>query len=227
VSPSRATEPLLRELAVDLAPVRPIPRLRSAAAAVGGIFCASLAVYWLLGAPFPLAADAPLWSNLGFLAVLAGLSLVAAGALPQALAAAIPGRGSVSTIGRALGWTGGALIAAGILASFVVWGGSGVAMPLETNWVCLGRALALGLLTALAGSAYLGRGRAPSAGRAAALAALGAVALSAAVVHAGCAYTYVPHMLLGHALAPFLAALLGALPLALLIQKLSQWSASA
>jgi hypothetical protein len=223
----RATEPLLRALAAELAPVRPIPRLRSAGIAVAGIFSASLAAYWLLGAPFLLAPDAPLWSNPGFLGVLVGLSIVAAGTLTQGLAAAIPGSGSVSRIGRALGWTGGSLLAVGTVASFVVWGGSGIPMPLETSWICLGRALALGMLPALVGCGYLGRGRARSVGGAAALAVLGAVALGAALVHAGCAYTFVPHMLLGHALGPLAVALLGSLPLAVLARELSQRSESA
>jgi hypothetical protein len=227
MSALRSTEPLLRELAAELTPVRPIPRLRTAGFAVLGIFGASVAVYWLMGAPFLLPPNAQLWSNPGFLAVLAGLSIVAAGALTRGLSAAIPGSGSASRTGRVLVGIGLALIAVGTVASFVVWGGAGIAMPLETSWVCLGRAVALGVLPALVGCAYLGRGDSRSPGVAGGLAVLGAAALGAAIVHAGCGYSYVPHMLLGHVLAPVAAALVGALPLAFLIRAWSRHNAPA
>jgi hypothetical protein len=161
------------------------------------------------------------------LAVLAGLSILAAGALTRGLSAAIPGSGSSERIGRALTWLGLALIAAGTVAAIVVWGGLGIVMPLETSGVCLGRAVALGILPALVATAYLGRGAPRSPGVAAGLAVLGAAALGAAVVHVGCGYTYVPHMLLGHALAPVAAVLVGALPLAFLIRARSQRNRSA
>jgi hypothetical protein len=73
---ARAVEEQIRELARDLAPVRPIPPLRwvlGAAVALG--FVAPFAAHWLLGGPGVRPGGIAVVS-LPYLATLAGLVLV-------------------------------------------------------------------------------------------------------------------------------------------------------
>jgi hypothetical protein len=205
MSERRPTEPLLRDLVGDLRPVTPIPRLSAVAIATLGAWAVVLVAYWTLGWPRPLGRDAALWSDPAFVAVLIGLALTAAGALAAALCSAVPGRGAAARVGRALVLGALTLSVGGALAYS---GGAGTSMSLEA---CV----------------FLGRGVAPSPLRSAGLAALGAVALGAFAVHAGCAYSDALHMLLGHALAPVAAALVGSLPLALVVRASLRRSASA
>ena len=75
---ARTAEEEIRELARDLAPVRPIPPLRLALAAAVALGLVALAAQWLLSGP-GLRAGGAVASSLPYLATLAGIALVAFG----------------------------------------------------------------------------------------------------------------------------------------------------
>jgi hypothetical protein len=218
----QSTEPLLRELAQELQPVRPIPRLRSVAAGVLLIWLLALFADWMFGGPSPRFAEAELWREPAFLLVLAGLLCTAVGATLAALAGAVPGREGEARIGIAVGIGGLALAtASGVWA--VAGKGAGTELPaLATSLDCVSRATALGIAPALVACAFLARAlvRTPRAGAAAA--AVGCAALGAVAVHASCPYGGALHVLLGHSFAPFFAALVLAFPLAALVRRWSR-----
>ena len=219
---ARSTEPLLRELARDLQPVQPLPRLRSVAAGTLLIWLLALFVDWMFGGPSPRFADGELWREPAFVAVLAGLLCTAVGATLAALAGAVPGREGDARIGIAVGIGGLALAtASGVWAVAGQGAGSG-SHPLATSVACVSRATALGIVPALVACAFLARAlvRTPRAGAAAAT--VGCAALGAVAVHMSCPSEGALHMLLGHSLAPFFAALVFAFPLAALVSRFSR-----
>ncbi len=214
----RSSEALLRELARGLEPVRRIPRLRAGLAAALGLWLVALAAHQALGFPSP-RLDAGAWRSLSFLAVLAGLALLAGGGVLAALAAAVPGR---EHLGRAA--RGGALLglalAAGAAATAAGGGlAAGLGPAFGTSAGCLLRAAALGLAPALAAAVFAARALPRRPLLTAAIAGLGGVGLGALAVHLSCAEGNALHVLLGHALAPLLAAALLALPLAALLRR--------
>ena len=218
----QSTEPLLRELARDLEPVQPIPRLRTVATGVLLIWLLALFVDWMFGAPSPRFAEGELWREPAFLVVLAGLLCTAVGATLAALAGAVPGREGEARVGIGVGIGGLALAtASGVWA--VADKGVGTEFPaLATSITCVSRATALGIVPALVACAFLARAlvRTPRAGAAAA--AAGCAALGAVAVHTSCPYEGALHMLFGHSLAPFFAALVFAFPLAALVRRCSR-----
>ncbi len=210
---SRATETLLRELARELEPVQPIPKLRSAAIAVVGLWLIAALVEGWTGGPPPAIAG----RNLAFLGVLLGLILASAGAILAALAGAVPGRADEAR------W-GGALAVAGLVVAAAVsfWAVAQVeptvsGVPWATSLACIRRATVLGILPALLVCAFLARAwvRRPLVG--AGLAATGCVALGSVAVHASCPAGAGLHVLLGHAFAPLVTTAILALPLAGLV----------
>lgn len=216
---ARPTEPMLRELASDLKPVRPIPRLRTVAVAVLAVWLLAVVVDWILGgAPPRVGAGGP-WSGAGFLGVLAGLAVTAAGATLTALAGAVPGREGEARVGLRLAVLGLLLAAGGGVWAVSTAGDPAVGDPLGTGLSCLRHAALMGIPPALVTSVFLARAlaRRPRLGAACALA--GGVALGALVVHTGCTHEGALHMLLGHALAPFAVALLLAFPLAAVVRR--------
>ena len=86
----------------------------------------------------------------------------------------------------------------------------------------MGRASALGVVPALFLCAFLARAleRGPAVG--AAFASLGAFALGALAVHTSCSNDEPLHLLLGHSLTPFAAALLLAFPLSWWVRRASR-----
>jgi hypothetical protein len=215
------TETLLRELARDLAPVRPIARLRTVVVAVVGAWLLVVAVHGLLGGPLPVLDGTISWRDSAFLTVFAGLVLTAAGAVVTALAGAVPGREGAARTGRGLALIGIVLATGGGLWAVVAGGGIGSGLPLASSLRCMSRATALGLLPAAVICAFLARtfDRRPWLG--AACAAAGAVSLGALAVHASCTHGGALHVLLGHSFAPFGGALLLALPLGAAVRR---WS---
>jgi hypothetical protein len=218
----RSTEPLLRELARDLKPVRPLPRLRSVAAGLLLIWLLALFVDWMFGGPSPRFAEEALWREPRFVAVLAGLLCTAVGATLAALAGAVPGREGDARVGIAVG-IGGLFLAtaSGVWAVASQGAGSG-SHPLAMSFACVSRATALGIVPALVACAFLARAlvRTPRAGAAAA--AAGCAALGAVAVHTSCPSGAALHVLLGHSLAPFFAAIVLAFPLTALLRRFSR-----
>ena len=203
-----SAEQRIRELATDLAAVRPIPRLRWVAAAALAVWLAATGAEWWLGGPAPRGDGA--WSRFGFLGVLVALAAVAGGGTAAALGSSVPGRERAAR----LGWGAVGVGAAGLLgfgAVALLAPGSGA---FELPWFCIGRAGWIGALPALALAAFAARAFAARAAATALAASLGAVALGALVVQLSCRADGALHVWVGHALGPALLAGLLAVPCA-------------
>lgn len=212
-----SAEELARRLASDLRPVRPLPRLRVALGVVLAAWGLAMLAYLATGDRLAtLAAGLP-WASPGFAGALVGLALAAAGGTLCALADAVPGRECEARGGRALAAAGLALAAAGGVRATA---GADPTLATPTGTVmCILKATALGLLPALGLAAFLSWG-APGRPLAAGVGALlGAGALGAFVVHLACRADGPLHVLLGHALAPVLIALVLGLPLAAVLRR--------
>jgi hypothetical protein len=220
----RSTEDLVQQLVQNLPPVKPIARLRVAAAAVVALSVAAVvAMGWVTGA-WPRFGESAFWSDPVSVAILVGLAVAAAGAVVSALASAVPGREPLARAGRfsagtAVVW----LIGCGLWA--VAGGESESAASLFAGSAsCLVHALVLAIPAALAASFYLSRGAPQHRLIASGVAGAGAAGLGALAVHATCSVSGGFHLLLGHCLTPVIAGLLFALPLAGLIRR---WSRTA
>jgi len=213
----QTSEERIRELARDLAPVRPIPRLRAVFAAVIALGLVALAAHWLLGGP-GLRHRGTAVASIPYLATLFGLVLVASGALGAALAVAVPGREAVARVGTRVAAAGVLIaVAGGIVGLF----GEG---PLAGERVvdclaCMGRAVTLGAASTLLACTFLIYAALRRPGPGAALALCGGVAFGAAAVHVSCPSDSPLHWLLAHTLAPAAAALVLSVPLAALLAR--------
>ncbi len=220
----RSTEDLAQQLVGDLAPVKPIARMRAVGSLVVALsVVAVVATGWMTG-NWPRVGEAAFWSDPIAVAVLLGLMVAAAGAVVAALASAIPGR-------EPLARSGG--ISAGLAAVWSIGCGLRAAVGGESEFAasllagsasCFAHALVLAVPAALAVSFYLSRGAPQQRLIASAAAAAGAAGLGAVVVHLTCSAVGGFHLLLGHCLTPLVAGLLFALPLAGLVGR---WSPSA
>ena len=209
----RSTEDQVRELVQDLAPVRPIPPLTSTLAAAVALGLVVLAAHWLLGGP-GLRPGGSAVSSLPYVATLAGLVLVAFGALCAALAAAIPGREAPARLGARVAAVGMVLAVCGGL-----WGVVAADVPMAGERItdclsCIGRALTLGAAPVLVACAFIVYAAVRRPSSATALALTGGVALGSAAVHTTCPIDSPMHWLLAHALAPVVAVAVLTAPLA-------------
>lgn len=216
---ARAAEEQIRELARGLAPVRPIPPLRwvlGAAVALGLV--APFAAHWLLGGPGVRPGGIAVVS-LPYLATLAGLVLVAFGALGAALATAVPGREAAARLGARLAVGAGAIAVAGGVFGIAAGDGLAAGERITDCLSCIGRSLTLGAGPVLLACAFIvyAAVRRPGTGTAWALA--GGVALGAAAVHATCPSESPLHWLVAHTVAPVMAVLLLTVPLATLLAR--------
>lgn len=192
-----STERVLGDLVHGLEPVRLIPRLRTVAlgaALLGGI--AAAAVIELRG----LRADLlELRSPLRLIAL--GLLLAALGGIAASLGSAVPGRDRAARGGLV------ALIAGLVLSSGAAgWAilSTGAALSDGLGLGCLGTAVLAGVLPGAGLVAFLARAFPTSPAAALSAASGGAVALGGLSVHASCTVTGGLHLLVGHALGPFL-----------------------
>jgi hypothetical protein len=220
----RTSEDLAAQLVWSLAPVKPIPRLRVAAAAIVALWLAAAVVTASLTGAWPRFGDAAFWSNPLAIGILLGLGVAAASALVAALAGAVPGREPLAragwlAAGAACVW----LIGCGCWAAGAAEGESAAGL-LAGSAGCLAHALVLALPAALAVSSYLSRGAPRQSSITAGVAAAGVAGLGALAVHTTCRVAGGLHLLLGHCLTPMLAGLLFALPLAWLSAR---WSRTA
>jgi hypothetical protein len=217
----RSTDDLVQQLVQNLPPVKPIARLRVAAAGVVALWVAAVvATSWMSGW-WPRFGEAAFWSDPITVAILFGLTVASAGAVVAALASAVPGREPLARAGQ---------ISAGVAVIWLIgcglWAGVGgesetVADLFAGSASCLVHALVLAIPAALAASYYLSRGAPQHRLIASGIAAAGAAGLGAVAVHAICDVVGGFHVLLGHCLTPVIAGLLFALPLAGLIRRLS------
>lgn len=215
---TRSAEEQIRELAQDLAPVRPIPPLRGALTAAVALGLVALAAHRLLGGPDLRHAGSAVWS-LPYLGTLAGLSLMALGALGAALAASVPGREAAARLGTRVAVAGVLLAVAGGLWGLAggVAGGASFADCLS----CAGRAVALGAAPVLLACAFAVYAAVRRSGPRTALAVAGGVALGAAAVHVTCPSDSPLHWLLAHTLAPVMAVGVLTAPVAALLARLT------
>ncbi len=219
---ARTAEEEIRELARGLAPVRPIPPLRSALAAAVALGLVALAAQWLLGGP-GLRAGGAVASSLPYLATLAGLALVAFGAIGAALAAAVPGREVAARLGARVAAFGLVLAIAGGIWG-IAHGDAPAAGENLSAWLsCIGRAVTLGAAPTLLACAFIVYAAVRRPGLGTALAITGGVALGAAAVHATCQSDSPLHWIVAHTLAPIAAVIVLTAPLA---ARLARWTRS-
>ena len=153
------TESMLRELARELQPVRPVPPLRAVAGAVAGAWLLALGVGWVLSDSTHGMAPAEQWRTPDFLAALVGLVAAAGGASLAAIAGAVPGRFEEERAGRWGGLAGiGVAVAAGLVAAISGDGASRVGAVSSAG--CFAVAVGLGLAPALLIWVFLVRTRA-------------------------------------------------------------------
>jgi hypothetical protein len=220
----RSTEDLVQQLVRNLSPVKPIARLRVAAAGVVALWVAAVvATAWMTGT-WPRFGDTEFWLDPIAITILLGLGCVAVAAVVAALASAIPGR---ERLAQASGM-GAGLAAIGLIGCGL-WAVDGNATESAGSLFagcasCLAHALVLAIPAALAASYYLSRGAPHHRRFASGVAAAGAAGLGALAVHATCSMAGGFHLLLGHCLTPMIAGFVFALPLAWLIQR---WSPTA
>ncbi len=215
----RTAEEQIRELARDLAPVRPIPSLRSVlgvAVALG--LAAPFAAHWLVGGPGLRAGDGSV-SSVPYLATFAGLALMAFGALGAALAVAVPGREVATRLGARMATSGAVLAIAGGLWGVVAGGGLAAGERITDCLWCIARGLTLGAAPLLLACAFIVYAAVQRPGVGTALALSGGVALGSVAVHVTCPSDSPLHWLLAHSLAPMLAVLVLTAPLAALLAR--------
>jgi hypothetical protein len=213
-----STRELIRELARDAAPVKPLPRLRFVALAllslwlaigVAGVAIQGLAPTFWEALTMPVSAGG----------IFAALLVAGLGGVVAALALAVPGRERLARFGFALGGAG-SMLAAGVgiallmRSPLVEW-----RWPEQHDLPCLAVALAVGFAPALALGWFAGRA-APFRPLALALAAAaGAAALGGSVAQATCAATDPLHLVFGHILVPAAGALVLTLPLLVAMRR--------
>ena len=213
-----STERLIEELLEDLAPVRPIPRIRSAFAVILAVWAALLGVV-LLTQSSELALIS-LARNQIFLASFLGLAMAALGGAVSALAAGVPGRERIELAGLATAWLG--LMAAAIACLAGMWS-AGLDMseaPAGRDGLCFRHGVYLSLLPAGVIISFLVRGWAAHPFRAAGVALLGSGALGVLIVHLSCGFIAPKHLLIGHLSVPFVLTALGLYPLALILRRI-------
>jgi hypothetical protein len=212
------TRALIRDLASDLTPVRPLPRIRFVAAAVLLLWLA----IGLVGIGVKGLAPT-FWETLAMPVspggIFAGLLVAGLGGVFAALALAVPGRERLARAGLALGGAGMA-IAAGVgfallaRSPLVEW-----RLPSGHDLPCLVTALAVGLVPALALGWFGGRAAPFRPLTIALAAAAGAAALGGSVAQATCPGDEAMHLMLGHVLVPMVGAFVLTLPLLVAMRR--------
>lgn len=203
---------LIADLAADLEPVQPIPRLRSM---VGRVL-----LLWALVAGIGIAVRGlrpdfleMLLHMRGIGLIFAGLGLTGIGGGVAALALGIPGREAAARAGFAAAGVGMAAAAGIGTLLFLQNPIFDSPVPLRADLVCLAIALAVGLLPGI-GIAMFGARAAPHRPLVLVLAAAAAMAaLGGATAQATCPANDIRHLMLGHVIAPGVGALLLTLPL--------------
>lgn len=203
----RNSDALLRELAADLRPVRPIPRLRSVVAAIALLaFACAATLLWRRGLRpdlIPVVSGDALYD-----VVAIGMVAIGGGGLLAGIAACVPGRERTQSRAVRWAWLGAALAFVAMPIGVVASQHHLLRAPHAGDFACLSAGLTVGVLAALASLAF-GWWTAPrSLARAAALASAGVGAVGAIAVHAVCPSPEPAHWLWGHAGAPAVAALI-------------------
>jgi len=212
-----SSEQLVEELARGVAPVSPLPRLRTVLLAVLGVWAVAFAAMLLLGSGAAIPDGAVSHGDLRFLAIGIGVGVFAVGAMLRALAGAVPGREAAARAGARVAATG-----LGLLVLACVWvlvaGLEGGDLDLGGSLMCMGHAVMLALLPMIGMSLFLVRAYARRPLLAAVFAATGAIALGVLAVHVSCHAGGWLHILLGHAFAPFAVGCVLAVPIGFVLR---------
>lgn len=200
-----ASERLIQDLARDVQPVIRVPRLRVVGGLVALVGAAAVALTVLASEGLRENLGSLLRTTPGFTATLAGLVLGALGGVAAALGASIPGRAGVERGGLTL------LAVAALLALvagplLLLWQASGASPPFARDLDCLRGAWLTGFAPAAVVAWFVVRAAPHRPGLALGLGIAGAVALGALVRATTCPFAGTRHLLLGHAMAPLLAA---------------------
>ena len=215
---SGSAEELIRDLAADLEPVQPIPRIRSVVAGLVGLWLAVACVGFVVMGKMPDVMGNLLQPG-GTSIVFGGLVLAGLGGLVASLAMSVPGREATT---RTALWI--AMLGMGVAAGmgsvlFLRSPGSPIPHDGMTDLFCLSLAVGVSLLPALGIAGFAGRATPVrplvlAVAGAAATAALGAVSAQAT-----CSYKDPRHLMLGHVLAPAVGALLLSVPLLVALRR--------
>ena len=214
---------LIRELARDLEPVQPIPRIRTVTAGVIALWFAVAAIGLTVLGLRPDLAEAMIGVR-GVAAVFAGLGLAGLGGVVAALAMGVPGREVLARVALALAILG-MLMAAGVGA--LLFAASSVA-EVRVSWTadlaCLAVAILVGLLPAVGVVWFAGRTSPFRPVIAVLAAAAGTAALGAVTAQASCPHSEMRHLLVAHSLAPGFGVLLLTLPLLVALKRFARSS---
>ena len=213
-----ASDRLISDLVEELEPVRPRPRLRQAFAIVLTFWAALLGlILWSRDGGVPVAMG---FANRVYLASFVGLLIASFGGTLSALAAGVPGRERLEVAGTGLSVLG--LFAAAIACAIGIasHGLPAVVSPDGADAMCFRDGAVFSLLPAGVIFSFLVRGWATRPIRAASIALFASGALGALIVHASCDFMAPRHLLVSHMSVPFVLALLGGYPLAILVRRL-------
>ena len=218
---SGPAEELIRELARDLDPVRPIPRIRTVTAGVVALWFAVAALGLAALGLRPDLSEAIIETR-GVAVVFAGLGLVGLGGVVAALALGVPGRESLARGAAALAILG-MVVAAGVGTLLVAASPArGLPVLLRGDLACLSLAIAVGLLPALGVVWFAGRASPYRPMIMVLAAAAGVAALGAIAAELSCPHSDMRHLLVAHALAPAAGVLLLTLPLLVALKRMGR-----
>ena len=214
---------LITGLVEDLEPVRPLPRLRQAFAVILAVWATLLGV--VLWAHAGEAGISTLLTHAAvetrvYLVSFLGLLVASFGGTASALAAGIPGRERLEVGGMLLSLVGLVAAAVTCLVGISVLGLSAPATPGGANAMCFREGALFSLLPAGVILSFLVRGWTVHPVRAAMIALLASGALGALIVHVSCGFFGPRHLLIGHLSVPFVFALLGIYPLAVVLRRI-------
>jgi hypothetical protein len=211
-------EELIRELARDLDPVRPIPRIRTVTAGVVVLWLAVAAIGLGVLGMRPDLAHAMIGVP-GVAIVFTGLGLAGLGGVIAALALGVPGRERLARVALVLAVLG-MVSAAGVgtlLVAISPVADAGVSW--SGDFACLAVAVLVGLLPAVGVVWFAGRALPFRPVIAVLAAAAGTAALGAITAQASCPHSEMRHLLVAHALAPAFGVLLLTLPLLVALRR--------
>ncbi|MBW2726432.1 MAG: hypothetical protein JRE71_18790 [Deltaproteobacteria bacterium] len=204
---TQSTDAMIRELAADLAPVKPLGRVRDTVLTTLGISLPFYG-YWLITSGLREQFRQGGMPDFVYSMVAIALLLIAVGGLAAGLAAVIPGREDDARLGRNILFAG---LALGILVLFTQWS-LGITAVLDVSGPSVQCAMAAGMLAIpsallVARFTFMARGAARHFPRALSLACAGGMGVSSGVVHLTCSHADPLHLVLGHAFAPFAGGL--------------------
>jgi hypothetical protein len=216
-----STERLVEDLARDVAPVSPLPRLRTVLLAVFGVWALAFGAMRLFGSGIAVPAAAVSHADPRFLMIAVGVGIFAVGAVLRALAGAIPGREPAARAGLRVAAIGAAAVVFGCVWALVAGLERGN-LDLGGSLMCMGHAVILAVLPMVGVSLFLVRAYAHQPRLAAIFAATGTIALGVLAVHLSCHASGWLHILLGHAFAPFAVGCVLAVPIGFVLRTRSQ-----